>query len=114
MHVALVVWMAACSLAAWWQVTVALGGDRLGYVYAVEWPCFAIFGAVVWWHQLHDDPSAVGARALRGAATEDAAGSELDVARIRDLEHDDPGLARYNEYLEDLSGRPQPQGWRRP
>ncbi len=61
---AVAIWVPGCAVAAWWQVTVALAGDRLGWLYSVEWPCFAVFGTVVWWNAVHDDPETVGARAL--------------------------------------------------
>jgi DNA-binding transcriptional regulator of glucitol operon len=115
LHLVVAIWVPGCAVAAWWQVTVALAGDRLGYLYSVEWPCFAVFGAVVWWNLVHDDPDAVGARALRRArsagVTVDAgevlaptrAGAELDEARIRALEEHDPELAAYNDYLARLA-----------
>ncbi|MDA8291626.1 MAG: hypothetical protein M0Z33_08120 [Actinomycetota bacterium] len=113
LHVAVVAWTAGCSVAAWWQVTVALGGDRLGYVYSVEWPCFGVFGWVVWWHRVHDDPATVGSRALETSDAPDVAAVERDARRIAELERDDPGLAEYNEYLARLADRPRGTGWRR-
>ncbi|HVC25253.1 MAG TPA: hypothetical protein VND23_05810 [Acidimicrobiales bacterium] len=112
LHVAAAVWVSVCALAAWWQVTVALSGDRLGYLYSVEWPCFAVFGIVVWWHALHDDVRVARTRA--GAARRDRAAESPDAGRVRELEQADPGLARYNAYLERLAERPREHGWRRP
>ena len=66
-HLAIAVWFPGCLAAAWWQVTVALAGDSLGYLYSVEWPVFALFGIVVWWHLVHDDPGTVGQRGLEAA-----------------------------------------------
>lgn len=66
-HVVIIIWFPGCFVAAWWQVTVALAGDSLGYLYSVEWPVFAIFGAIAWWNVIHDDPEAVGQRGLRFA-----------------------------------------------
>ena len=45
LHIALVVWVTICLAAAWWQVGAALLGNSLSYLYAVEWPAFAVLGA---------------------------------------------------------------------
>ena len=112
-HLAVAIWVPGCAVAAWWQVAVALAGDHLAYLYSVEWPCFAVFGAVVWWNLVHDDPDAVGARGMRRARALGARtggdplrarpGADLDDARIRALEEQDPELAAYNDYLVRLA-----------
>jgi hypothetical protein len=124
-HLAVIIWVPGCAAAAWWQVTVALAGDRLAYLYSVEWPCFAVFGVVVWWNLIHDDPDSVGARALGRArrsgvakaavqAERHAAPVPIDaIERIKDAEAADPALASYNDYLEELGSRARPTGWRR-
>jgi hypothetical protein len=61
---AIAIWAPGCLVAGWWQATVALSGNTLSYLYTVEWPAFAVFGIVVWWHLVHDDPETVGARGL--------------------------------------------------
>jgi hypothetical protein len=120
-HLALAVWVPGCAVAAWWQVGIALGGDALGWVYSVMWPCFAVFGLVFWWFLVHDDPDRLGARGLRRnlGATANGVGampgvtgqSELidasteEALRIADAEADDPELARYNAYLAALADR---------
>jgi hypothetical protein len=120
-HGALLVWIPGCAVAAWWQVGIALGGDSLGWVYSVMWPCFAVFGIVFWWFLVHDDPETVGARALRHRAAADAAAGtegattpdEDDGAaqRLARAEAEDPELAAYNEYLSALAE--QDKSWRR-
>lgn len=66
-HLALLVWVPGCGVAAWWQVGVAMSGDHLGWVYAVEWPVFGVLGTIGWWQAIHDDPETVGQRGLRRA-----------------------------------------------
>lgn len=120
-HVALAIWVPGCAVAAWWQVGIALGGDSLGWVYSVMWPCFAVFGVVFWWFLVHDDPETLGARGLRrqraaAGPTPDApaapgAPASRDDETIARAEAEDPELAAYNEYLAAVAS--QPKTWRR-
>lgn len=119
-HVVLAIWVPGCAVAAWWQVGIALGGDNLGWVYSVMWPCFALFGAVFWWYLIHDDPETLGARGLRraqalGGGCDDtgaptAAAPPADDA-IAEAEAEDSELAAYNAYL--AAAAEQPKTWRR-
>ncbi|HZU80682.1 MAG TPA: hypothetical protein VE991_12255 [Acidimicrobiales bacterium] len=120
-HVALVIWVPGCAVAAWWQVGIALGGDSLGWVYSVMWPCFAVFGIVFWWFLVHDDPEQLGARGLRrrqaqtAAAATDHDDDQTDKVAtdeaIAAAEAEDPELAAYNAYLASAAQRPKT--WRR-
>ena len=114
-HVALLIWIPGCAVAAWWQVGIALGGDNLGWVYSVMWPCFAVFGIVFWWFLIHDDPETIGARGLRRkqAAADAVDRDEQTEDAIARAEADDPELAAYNAYLAKLARQPASRGWRR-
>ena len=111
---ALAIWVPGCAVAAWWQVGIALGGDSLGWVYSVMWPCFAVFGAVFWWFLVHDDPDTLGARGLRRqgtvTATSPSPRSDPDDEAIARAEAEDPELAAYNAYLASVAT--QPKTWR--
>ena len=113
-HVALAIWVPGCAVAAWWQVGIALGGDSLGWVYSVMWPCFAVFGIVFWWFLVHDDPDTLGARGLKQSTTPAAVGAdrpdEDDQARLALAEAEDPELAAYNAYLAALAA--EEKSWR--
>jgi hypothetical protein len=116
-HGVLVVWIPGCALATWWQVTIALGGDGLGWVYSVMWPCFALFSVVLWWNIVHDDPETVGARGLRrlqqeGATEGHEAGTVADDP-ITAAEAEDAELAAYNAYLAQLRAGSDTKTWRR-
>jgi len=118
LHAVLAVWIPGCALACWWQVTVALSGDELGWVYTVMWPCFAVFGTVMWWNLIHDDPDTVGARGLKRlqeAGTpptpEVRAVSDHVIARA---EAEDDELAAYNAYLAELGRGTRTKTWRQP
>ncbi len=98
-------WVPVCAIACWWQVTVALAGDHLGWLYSVEWPAFGIFGIVVWWNLLHDDPEKVGSRALRAGHVRPHRITERDRDITTRAEVESPELARYNEYLAALAAQ---------
>jgi sugar phosphate permease len=114
-HVVLAVWIPGCIVAASWQVGVAESGNDLGWVYAVMWPGFAVFGTVFWWYLVHDDPETIGVRGLRRVQREspvDDATRVLQDEALAQAEADDPELAAYNEYLAALADR-GPGTWRR-
>lgn len=110
LHLALVVWFVGCSLAAWWQVERALGGNQYSYLYAVEWPVFAFAGIFGWWALLHTAPPSEEAREERRA-------HELQLraqaqSQRRDREVEDPELAAYNDHLAELAASDRRKGWR--
>jgi hypothetical protein len=97
---------------------VALSGDALGWAYSVMWPCFAVFGVVVWWHLVHDDPDTVGRRALRRVHQASGASPGAHATTTPDdvidrAEAEDPELAEYNAYLAELASDTRPSTWRR-
>ena len=131
-HGVLAVWIPGCVAACWWQVTVALSGDSLGWIYSVMWPTFGVFGIVLWWHIVHDDPDTVGARGLerlrREAERAEAETAEAERADpgtgeqeedgpaddvIARAEAEDAELAAYNAYLAELREGPDTKTWRR-
>ena len=52
----MVLWFAGCLAAGWWQAARAMDGNALSYLYALEWPIFALAGVVIWWLLLHTAP----------------------------------------------------------
>lgn len=113
-HVAVVVWVSGCVVAAWWQVDVAMSGNSLSWLYAVEWPVFAVFGLIFWWQLVHDDPDSVGARGTRRAARAQRPGQGQAGRGLRRVEEEDPELARYNEYLARLAASGEAKTIRNP
>ena len=121
-HGALAVWVPGCSVATWWQIGIAEAGDSLGWVYAVMWPCFALFGIVFWWFLVHDDPETLGRRGLRRMAQgkgdpsahdtseRDRAAQQARADALARAEAEDPDLAAYNAYLAALADRHQAEG----
>lgn len=41
--------VAVCLFAGWFELTRALGGHRIAWIYVFEWPFFAIIGCYMWW-----------------------------------------------------------------
>jgi hypothetical protein len=122
----IVIWVPGCAVATWWQVNIALSGDKLGWVYTFMWPIFALFAVVLWWNLIHDDPDTVGARGLRrlqeqaaleaarAAAGEGEPDSDPAAAdAISQAEEDDAELAAYNAYLAALATDPEAKTWKR-
>ena len=65
LHVATLVLVPACAVAAWWQVNRAQDGNDLSYVYSVMWPVFGILAVVFWWLLVHTDYNTVGLRGMQ-------------------------------------------------
>ncbi len=55
LHVTLVVVVALCLAAFWFEVRRALGGNELSWAYVFEWPIFAAFAVYMWWITLHQN-----------------------------------------------------------
>ena len=112
LHLAVVLWVPICLMAGWWQVTRALDGNGLSYLYSAEWPAFALIGMLVWWVQIHTDPESVGARAQRRmqAARERAGIAPVVSERHREVE--DEELAAYNDRLAKLAADGRAKTWR--
>lgn len=142
-HLLLLVIVPGCSVAADWQIHRAISGNFLSWLYAVEWPVFAVLAVVGWWQLIHEDPARVEARKVereRRAATsgpfvppppETAAGflHPLQAASHPELvsgasdrlparlDEDAPAvhqLSEYNAYLARLAAARTRKSWRNP
>ena len=74
LHVAMLVFVPGCALAAWWQIGRAQDGNQLSYFYSVMWPAFGLLGLYFWWLLIHTDFDDVGLRGMRRQQAEVAAG----------------------------------------
>ncbi len=92
-----------------------MAGNALSYLYALEWPAFAIFGVVVWWNVVHDNPETHGNRRLYALTRRQRSAGQGDKTALRSYRADDedPALGAYNDYLERLSRQQEPKTWRR-
>jgi lysylphosphatidylglycerol synthetase-like protein (DUF2156 family) len=111
-HVALAAWLTMCVLADWWQVGRAFGGNSLSFLYAIEWPCFAVLGFFGWWQLLHVEKPTEDQEAER-REYEERMRAEAALARAVDAtqEDEDPQLAAYNDHLAKLAVAPKKKFW---
>jgi hypothetical protein len=109
LHLALVVWVAVCLAAAWWQVGAAILGNSLSYLYAVEWPAFAVLGVFGWYALLNMEKITEHQEKAR-REYEERMRAEAQIARQIEVE-EDPVLAAYNDHLADIATRPKKRLW---
>lgn len=106
----------ACILLGRWQLGRAEeSGNLQNWGYAVQWPLFAVFFALLWWRMLRLDTRAgkpEQAAEAAEAATEPAPPAATRQrpppprhAEVVRQEQDDPELAAYNRYLAELAAR---------
>jgi len=81
-----------CAAAGVFELTRALGGNELSWVYVFEWPLFGVFAVYMWWRLLHDED----------ATTEHTSTPTADrpvTASPPEADDADPELAAWNGYL---------------
>jgi hypothetical protein len=93
LHIPFLLAVTGCLYAGWFELTRARAGREVAWVYAVEWPLFAILGTYIWWRLLHDRPR-------RPVVPDDP----------RAIDRLDPGLVAWQEYLADLQAADPPGG----
>jgi hypothetical protein len=117
LHLAVLLFVPGCAVAAWWQINRAADGNQLSYLYSVMWPAFGLLGLFFWWMLIHTDYDSVGlkgmlrqqaAAASEGVTTEAPTGA-VTMPAASDVE--DPELAAYNARLADLAAQ-GPKTWR--
>jgi hypothetical protein len=122
LHLAVLVLVAGCAVAAWWQVTRAEDGNQLSYFYSVMWPGFGILSLYFWWVLIHTDFEKVGLKGMRREQSTDSVDPDAAVftspaadalrpeAPVSAAE--DPALAAYNARLAELAAQ-GPKTWRK-
>jgi hypothetical protein len=126
LHLAVLVFVPGCAVAAWWQVNRAEDGNQLSYLYSVMWPVFGILAIIFWWVLIHTDYETVGLKGTRRL------GGPEEVASVKHTssssrpstavsaagepppvvtEDEDPELAAYNARLAELAAK-GPKTWR--
>jgi hypothetical protein len=123
LHLAVLVFVPGCALAAWWQINRAADGNQLSYLYSVLWPAFGVLGLSFWWMLIHTDYDNVG---LKGMQRQQAAAASAEVGTTPDdstapdvvpppaptvSAEEDPALTAYNARLAALAEQ-GPKTWR--
>lgn len=90
LHVPLVLGVAVCLFAGWVELSRAREGHTIAWVYAFEWPMFAVAGTVMWWRILTDRDT---------PRRQDRATGMSQHPSIPD---DDPGLQEWRRYQAEL------------
>ena len=109
-HLTVLGWVAGCVTAAWWQIGRASDGNAISYMYAIEWPVFAIVGVLGWWALLHVDEVTTAEREER-TQFELQMRQDARAARAASRDNEDSSLAAYNDHLADLGSRPKKKLW---
>jgi hypothetical protein len=102
LHVALLIVVPGCLAAGWFELTRALAGNQLSWVYVFEWPFFAAFSGRLWWRLLHEEEESSSASF--------SAASAAGTGGPADDESADPQLRAWNEYLARLHAESPPGG----
>ena len=125
LHVAVLVVVPGCAIAAWWQINRAQDGNQLSYLYSVMWPVFGLLAVTFWWMLIHTDYDNVGLKGMRrqqatntvaphasnGVATSPAPPAVFSEVPLGSATDDDPELAAYNTRLAELAAK-GPKTWR--
>ncbi len=108
LHLTLIVWVGGCSTAAWWQISRAADGNALSYLYAIEWPVFAVAGVLGWYALLNIEKVT---EAQEKARREYEEKMRLEAQQARMAEEESPELAAYNDHLQELAKTPRKKLW---
>jgi hypothetical protein len=117
LHLAALVFVPGCAVAAWWQINRAADGNQLSYLYSVMWPVFGLLGITFWWLLLHTDYDTVGLKGMRRQIQEEtqrtATAPAAPAAPTPPVvsSEEDPELAAYNARLAELAAK-GPKTWR--
>ncbi len=97
LHLGLAAGLALCGFAGWFELTRALSGHIVAWVYVVEWPMFGVIGCYIWWRLLADAPA--GHTTDVRAAHRPAPGGSAP---------EDPELEAWQRYLAQLQADDPP------
>ncbi|HEY1968737.1 MAG TPA: hypothetical protein VGH89_12380 [Pseudonocardia sp.] len=125
-HLLVVLAVASCILLGRWQWHVSMHTHSLqNLAYAVQWPLFAVFFAVMWWRMLRlevrkrngefdeesghtwgtsPEPAVAAVTAAKPAAPPPAGPATPEPA---DTDPEDAELAAYNRMLAELAAQPE-------
>jgi hypothetical protein len=82
-HIPMVIAVVGCVWAGLFELSRARAGHTVAWVYAFEWPGFAVVGVIIWWRIITNRD-----------------GRRPDVPK-NEVEPSDPGLIAWQRYLAD-------------
>jgi hypothetical protein len=94
LHLTILVLLPSFLILAKWQLSRALGGNNLSWMYTVEWPLFALYAVYVWWRLIREEHGVIERKQPRTARGRTRAAKR---DQQEDLER-----AAYNSYLKSL------------
>ncbi|PZS18872.1 MAG: hypothetical protein DLM57_05055 [Pseudonocardiales bacterium] len=117
LHALLVVGVPICIAAGWFELTRALAGREVAWVYTFEWPLFGIYGVYIWW-RLYRERKSSTARPSNSIGEERSAGPDVTPVGLRASANErtdvdqatDPQLAAWEQYLSALHSVDPPGG----
>jgi hypothetical protein len=106
-YLPLLIGVPGCLAAGWFELTRALGGREVAWVYVGEWPLYAVVGVYMWWRIWH--PPLGGAPGQsEGPPPQTRDGSRLDRGHPDAEPTEDPGLEAWQRYLARLHAADPP------
>jgi hypothetical protein len=120
LHLAVLVIVPGCAVAAWWQINRAADGNQLSYLYSVMWPAFGLLGLYFWWMLIHTDYDSAGLKGMlrqQAAAASEGGPTEAPIPAADPMavppasDDEDTELAAYNARLAELAAQ-GPKTWR--
>lgn len=112
-HGLLVVGLPVCIAAGWFELSRALAGRQIAWIYAFEWPVFGVYGVYIWWRLSREkDPAPHPADAGAGANVVSPAGPVVPPSGDEPSEPvtDDLQLVAWHRYLSNLHSVDPPGG----
>ncbi len=107
----LVVGVPGCLGAGWFELRRALAGREVAWVYAVEWPLYAVVGVYMWWRLWYRprEPARAAGSSL-GSSPGDSPGGGPGGGPGHEVPADDPGLRAWQDYVARLQAADPPGG----
>ncbi|MGH8891373.1 MAG: hypothetical protein ACRDV3_16625 [Acidothermaceae bacterium] len=110
-HLPMLIGAPGAFAAGWFELTRALGGREIAWVYAFEWPLYGVAGLYMWWRMWHAELRAQAEKSEPTLALDDAARARNSTPSPEHLSTvDDPGLSAWQEYLKRLEANDPPGG----
>jgi len=100
LHGILIAGLTLCVVASYLEWSRALDGHNIAWVYAFEWPLFAVLGTGMWWRLLRSELLPGRRRTV----------PRRQPSSSRGVPADDPDLIAWQRYLDRLHAEDPPGG----